>query len=290
MLRQWQKGRTFGSLRHGDTARVLMETGRTIETIAIRYKNITIDQIIGVNLKLGGVDIISGVNGAYFIRQRILKNIPNQANMFFIDFYDQDCDDQINRSIKSLATYANGEQLVLEIIIGANTGSQANPELSYDVCTSQPRPRVVIPKIKQHNWQAGLSGEAPYNDFVRGPRIEQIEFFTPFTTNLAGMKVKYNNLEVLNMDSQIMLAELEANRAFPRNSALAGYSYFYPMCTGYAIDACRTDGQQFSLTPNFVNAGNVVAIFSTIESADNLAKDPIGDFAAMWVDMIKNNK
>jgi hypothetical protein len=288
MLRQHKKGLTFGSVRHGDTARVLLETGRTIETIAVRFKNITINQIIGVNLKLAGVDIISGVNGSYFIRQRTLKGVPNQENMFFIDFYDQNCDDQINRSIKCLSTFPT-EQLILEIAIGSKVGDQANPELSYDVITSQPRPRVVVPKIKQHVWQIGLSGEAPYNDFVRGPRIEQIEFFTPFSTNLKDIKIKYNNFEVFNADSTILIAELEAHGANPRHSSLEGYSYFYPMLTGYSIDSCRTDGQQFEIAPNFANAGNIVSIFSTIESADNVSLDPLRRFYDMWSEMIKNN-
>lgn len=289
MLRQFARGRTFGSLKHGDTARVLMEVGRTIETIQVRYANVTIDQIINVSLKLNGVDIISGVNGAYFRRQRTLKGVPNQDNMFFIDFYDQNCDDQINRSIKCLPTLTT-DQLVLEITIGAKTGDQANPEIGYDVITGMPRERVIIPKIKQHVWQAGLSGEAPYNDFVKGARIEQIEFITPFTTNLADLKVKFNNITVFEADAKTMLAELEAHGAFPRNSALANYSYFYPMATGYAIDACRTDGQQFSIIPNFVNAGNVVSIFSTIESANNNAIDPMEAYYAAWTKLIQSGK
>lgn len=289
MLRQFARGKTFGALKHGDTARVLMEVGRTIETIGVRFSNITIDQIINVSLKLNGTEIISAVNGAYFRRQRTLKGVPNQDNMFFIDFYDQNCDDQINRSLKCLPTYL-ADQLVLEIAIGSKVGDQANPEISYDVITGMPRNRVVIPKIKQQIWQAGLSGEAPYDNFVRGPRIEQIEFLTPFVTNLSDLKVKYDNITVFEADAKTMLAELEAHGAFPRNSALANYSYFYPMATGYAIDSCRTDGKQFSIIPNFVQAGNIVTIFSTIESANDITIDPMNAYYAEWTRLVNSNK
>lgn len=271
MRRESKIGRSFGSIQYSDTARVLLEVGRTIDTIAVQYTNLNIEQITDVTLRLNGTPIISGVNALYFVRQRDFKGIPNSSGMFFIDFYDRDGDDEFNRTFKCLATYVT-DQLELAIKVGASVAGQSGvPSLAYSVISRPARPRVVLPIIRQHNWEAGLSGDAPYYNFVKGARIEQIEFFTPFGTNLTNFSVKRDRVEVYNATHQQIVAELKACGTVPQS----GYSHFYPGQTGYAADFCETTGTTFELTPTFANAVNVLAIFSTIEDAENPANDPM---------------
>ena len=249
----------------------IIDAGSTIEEIDLELTNINVDQVHRVEFILNG-DAIVSVPGSHFaeLRTHLKKAAENGIR---IPFRDNSLQTDAGQMMTGLPTYAT-DDLVLAIHVSPATQAQIDnnlvPSIQGYVRLSQPRQRVVIPRIYEDSIAIGITGRNNVKTFVTGPAIRRM--FMKDAGRITELEIKVDNKTVFQATPGKILRDLKDFNL----EGVANQTVYAPIQTRWGmLDMLETADKKLEIQPTVNAAGDMTVVFHTLESADNPKESPL---------------
>lgn len=263
---------TFTGVGYGQTAKIVLETGPTINSIGLEATGIDNDQIEHVELLLNG-DSIVNCRGDFFRTLEDFKINTQADGVWLIQFLQERFQTNEGQRSGELVTL-DSDKLILKVKIGAATAQQGIdgtvPTLAgYTETTAGQKVRHWVPQILEDRIEIGATGLNRFKTFPRGARIVGMHIVS---ADVEEFKIKVNGF--LEHES----TPARNNRLLERAdfAPQVGFYHFYPVMTGFGIlDMFRTAVNKLEFQLSMAAAGDVDVIYQMIEWAGDASVDPL---------------
>lgn len=264
---------SFNGGGYGNTFKQQLDVGSTYEEIALNLENITVAQIIRVEVILNGDPIVS-IDGQHLKDLDTHWGMSPESTTLRIPFRDLSLQTDAGQVLTSLVTEPT-DNLVLSVRIDGATQTQIDNNLSpglsgYAELTASRGARVVLPRIYSENIAIGMTGENNYKTFMTGPAIRRM--FFKDGGRMESLRIKRNNYEIYELTKD------EQNRKMERHGlhGVSNQFVFCPIQSRFGVlDMLQTEGSKLEIMPTVSAPGDMAVVMHTLEYVANTRQSPL---------------
>lgn len=270
---------SFTAVGFGNTARLIMEVGRTFQKIVLDTRDsagnvtVTADEILKVIIQLNGREILN-VSGEQLVMLEKYRGFGVVDGTIVIDYSLPHANSEQGRALSHLVTTPS-DNMVLSVELKDKTTNTVPLLKGYAVQSNNVSPqRVVVPVLVNSSIQIGQTGLNTYRTYVRGPRIVGIHFLDKLagasTHAITDLEIKRDDQTIHNLSTKLS-HEAQIRSGFVPQ---ANYTHFNPVLSkAYIVDTLRTRSNKFEIMPTVRRAGDITALFYQLETEGNVGVD-----------------